>query len=285
MTSNASDTPAATPAPGRQPANGAVRLDPGRFDLLTFDCYGTLVDWEAGIITAVREVCADHGLVPGSARASASGSTPAAGGSSACGTPADLVPGDAAILSAFGAAEHVVQAECYRSYREVLGRTLKRMGGALGFRPTPAQCDAFAASVGDWPAFPDTVASLQRLARRYRLGIVSNVDDDLFARTREHLHTDFHWVVTAQQVGGYKPATAHFEEMAMRSGVPRDRTLHVAQSLFHDIAPASALGYATVHVNRPSRGGGSGATPTADARPDATVPDMASVAQLLGMRE
>ncbi len=94
--------------------------------------------------------------------------------------------------------------------------------------------------------------------------------------------TDVDWVVTAQPGGSYKPATAHFEEMAMCSGIPRNRTLHVAQSLFHDIAPASALGYATVHVNRPSLGG-SGATPPADARPDVTVRDMASVAELLGV--
>ena len=240
---------------GMDPAH----LDPARFDLLTFDCYGTLVDWEAGIIAAVRNVAAAHG-----------------------GTP-DPAPGDAAILSAFGAAEHVVQSERYRSYREVLALTLARMGGALGFRPTPAQCDAFAASVADWPAFPDTVDALRRLARRYRLGIVSNVDDDLFAQTRERLRIDFDWVVTAQQVGSYKPATAHFEEMAIRSGIPRDRTLHVAQSLFHDIAPASVLGYATVHVDRPSRGGDSGATPPADATPDATVADMAGVARLLGV--
>lgn len=285
MTPTASDTPAATRAPRRQPANAPVHLDPGRFDLLTFDCYGTLVDWEAGIIAAAREACAAHGLVPGSARASASGSAPAPAGSSARGTPAGVVPSDAAILSAFGAAEHVVQAERYRSYREVLALTLRRMGSALGFHPTPSECDAFAASVGDWPAFPDTVAALRRLAGRYRLGIVSNVDDDLFARTREYLHTDFNWVVTAQQVGSYKPATAHFEEMAMRSGIPRERTLHVAQSLFHDIAPAAALGYATVHVDRPSRGDGSGATPPAHARPDVTVHDMASVAGLLELSE
>ena len=135
--------------------------------------------------------------------------------------------------------------------------------------------------MGDWPPFPDTVDALARLATRYRLGIVSNVDDDLFAETARRLKTDFDWIVTAQQVGGYKPAPAHFREMAMRSGIPKHRTLHVAQSLFHDIAPASALGYRTVHVDRPRRAGGAGATPPADARPDATVTDMAGVARLL----
>ncbi len=230
-------------------------LDPDRFELLTFDCYGTLVDWEAGIIAAVRQVGAAHGASPAAA----------------------------AILAAFAAAEHVVQAERYRAYREVLALTLERMGPALGFRATRDERDAFAATVGDWPPFPDTVDALGRLAARYRLGIVSNVDDDLFAETRKHLGTDFQWIVTAQQVGSYKPAPAHFTEMAARSGIPANRTLHVAQSLFHDIEPASALGYATVHVDRPSRAGDGGATPPADARPDTTVSDMAGVARLLGV--
>ena len=131
-------------------------LDPDRFELLTFDCYGTLVDWEAGIVAAAQRVGAAHGASPT----------------------------EAAILASFAAAEHIVQAERYRTYREVLALTLDRMGRELGFRPTPAECDAFAASVGDWPPFPDTVVALGRLAARYRLGIVSNVDDDLFAETR-----------------------------------------------------------------------------------------------------
>ena len=241
-------TPRSAPA-----ASGRPRIDPDRLELLTFDCYGTLVDWEAGIIAAVEPMCA--------ARVAS--------------------PTDAAILAAFGEAEHVVQGDRYRTYREVLALTLQRMGPRLGFEPTAAECDAFAASVGDWPPFPDTVAALQRLGGRYALGIVSNVDDDLFARSRERLATEFDWVVTAQQVRRYKPDTAHFEEMVRRSGIPRDRTLHVAQSLFHDIAPASALGYATVHVNRPSRGGPTGATPPARARADVEVSDMTAVASLL----
>ena len=116
-------------------------LDPGGFDLLTFDCYGTLVDWEAGIITAARRACAQHGVSPSAA----------------------------AILSAFGEAEHVVQEERYRTYREVLALTLDRMGVALGFRPSTAECDVFAGSVGDWPPFGDTVDALRRLGARYRL--------------------------------------------------------------------------------------------------------------------
>ena len=237
------------------PSAARKALDPAHFELLTFDCYGTLIDWEAGIIAAVRQVSAAHGSSPNAAD----------------------------ILAAFGEAEHVVQEERYRSYRDVLALTLEQMGPRLGFGPTSAERDAFAASVGDWPAFTDTVEALRRLGARYHLGIVSNVDDDLFARSQKLLQTDFGWVVTAQQVRSYKPATAHFDEMVARSGIPRERTLHVAQSLFHDIAPASSLGYATLHVNRPTRGSGGGATPPSGALPDGEVTDMAGAARLLGV--
>ena len=230
-------------------------LDPGRFDLLTFDCYGTLVDWEGGIVAALRPVCDAHGRSPS----------------------------DAELLAGFARFEHVVQqGDRFRRYRQVLGETLALMGESMGFRATAAERDAFGASPGEWPAFPDTVDSLRRLATRYKLGIVSNVDDDLFARTRqEQLRIEFDWIVTAEQVASYKPATRHFREMAARSGIPPERTLHVAQSLYHDIAPATSLGYATLWVNRQSRVPGSGATPPAIAQPSAEVPDMAAAAELL----
>lgn len=237
----------------RLPSRSPDGLDPRRFELLTFDCYGTLVDWERGIAAAVRPICASQGATP----------------------PA------AALLGAFGEHEHAVQSERYRSYREVLALTLDRMGEALGFRPSGAEREAFAASVGDWPVFSDTVDALRRLARRYKLGVVSNVDDDLFARSRERLGVPFDWVVTAQQVGSYKPAPAHFHEMARRSGLPAERILHVAQSRFHDIAPASALGYATLWVDRPGLAPGAGATPPATAEALARVSSMAEAAALL----
>lgn len=229
-------------------------FDPSRFDLLTFDCYGTLVDWEAGIVGAARSVCDAHGCSPS----------------------------DAEVLAGFARWEHVVQGERFRRYREVLALTLVRMGESMGFRPTAREQAAFGASPGEWPAFSDTVEALERLAERFKLGIVSNVDDDLFAQTQaQRLRTKFDWVVTAEQVGSYKPAPRHFQEMAVRSGIPPERTLHVAQSLFHDIAPAASLGYATLWVNRRSRVSGGGATPPAMAQPSAEVPDMAAAAELL----
>lgn len=231
-----------------------MAFDPSRFDLLTFDCYGTLVDWEAGIVAAARSVCDAHGCAAS----------------------------DAEVLAAFARWEHVVQGERFRPYREVLARTLVRMGESMGFRPTAEEQAAFGASPGEWPAFPDTVEALGRLAERFKLGIVSNVDDDLFAQTQlRQLRTHFDWVVTAEQVGSYKPAPRHFGEMAARSGIPPRRTLHVAQSLFHDIAPAASLGYATLWVNRRSPVSGGGATPPAEARPSAEVPDMAAATELL----
>ena len=236
-------------------ASDATLLDPRGFDLLTFDCYGTLVDWEGGILAALRPVWDAHGCAAT----------------------------DAELLAGFARFEHEVQGgDRFRRYRDVLGATLTRMSESMGFRATAAEQAAFGASPGEWPAFPDTLDALRRLAKRYKLGIVSNVDDDLFARTqREQFRTEFDWIVTAEQVNSYKPAPRHFEEMAARSGIPPERTLHVAQSLFHDVAPATALGYATLWVNRRSPVRGGGATPPATARPTAEVQDMATAAELL----
>ena len=111
-----------------------------------------------------------------------------------------------------------------------------------------------------------------------RLGVLTNCDDDLFAASNRRLGVEFDWVVTAQQAGGYKPRVANFELLFERLGLPRERILHVAQSLFHDHVPAKALGMTTVWIDRRSGRPGSGATPPADARPDATFPDMASFA-------
>lgn len=233
-------------------------LDPARFELLTFDCYGTLVDWERGICAAAKALGEARGVTATAAE----------------------------VLAGFAEHEHAVQAEPYRRYRDVLGLVWGRMGEAMGFRPTAAERAAFGASVGEWPPFPDTVEALRRLAARYRLGIVSNVDDDLFAATAEKLDVRFDWVVTAEQVRSYKPAPAHFHEMERRSGIPRARTLHVAQSRFHDVAPAAALGYATLWVNRPSLGAAAGATPPSAAEPTAWVAGMTEAADALaGGRE
>jgi 2-haloacid dehalogenase len=227
-------------------------IDFSPFEAMTFDCYGTLVDWERGILDALRPTLSGHGVHAE----------------------------DEALLERFGRLESTVQAERFRSYREVLAEVARRLGGELGFRPSRVEVDGFAGSVGAWPPFPDTVASLRELGRRYRLAIVSNVDDDLFAETARALGVTFAEVVTAQQVGAYKPARTHFDEVLRRLALPRERVLHVAQSLFHDVAPARELGFTCVWVNRRAGRPGGGATAPSDAVPDLELPDLRTLAAL-----
>ena len=226
-------------------------LDYTPFDVLTFDCYGTLIDWEAGLLAAMRKVLGPRGI-----------DRP-----------------DDELLEAYAAIEAPAEAGPYLTYREILAAGLLGVARGLGAEPEPAEVTAFADSVGDWPAFPDSSAALARLHERFRLGVVTNCDDDLFARSAARLGTEFDWVVTAQQAGVYKPAERGFELAFGRIGLPRERILHVAQSLYHDHVTAKRLGLTTVWVDRRHGRTGTGATPPANATPDATYPDMASFAE------
>jgi 2-haloacid dehalogenase len=129
-----------------------------------------------------------------------------------------------------------------------------------------------------WKPWTDTVAALRRLKSRFRLAILSNVDDDLFAGTRPQLAVDFDEVVTAQQAQAYKPSLKLFELGLSRIHAPAHRVLHVAQSVYHDVVPAQSLGLATVWVNRPSARPGVGAVRAAQAKPDLTVCSLAELA-------
>jgi 2-haloacid dehalogenase len=228
-------------------------IDLAGFDALTFDCYGTLVDWERGILDAVRPLLGAHGVAGE----------------------------DDALLERFARLESAAQQRTFRPYRDVLREVARGFGRHAGFAPSDAEQDAFAASVGRWPVFPDTVSALQALGGRYRLGIVSNVDDDLFDETAGKLGVRFAEVVTAQQVRAYKPARAHFDEVLRRLDLPRERVLHVAQSLYHDVAPATALGFTCVWVNRRAGRAGGGATAPAEAVPDLEVPDLGTLVRLV----
>jgi 2-haloacid dehalogenase len=223
-------------------------LDLARFDALTFDCYGTLVDWETGLLGALR----------GLAQAD-----------------------DARLLELFAEAEGAIEAGPYRPYREVLRQALERIAAALGLALADGDRESLARSLPEWPVFADTVPALEALRRRYRLAIVSNVDDDLFAGTARHLRVPFDAVVTAEQVGSYKPAPAHFHRVLARLSLPKEKVLHVAQSRYHDIAPAKELGWSTVWVNRRAGRPGSGATPPQEATADLEIPDLATLARLI----
>jgi 2-haloacid dehalogenase len=223
-------------------------VDFGRFEALTFDCYGTLIDWETGLTNAFEPIFQARGI--------------------------DVGADD--LLERFAVHEAAAEAGPYRRYRDVLALALRGVTAEDNIEPTADEIEAFSGSVGEWPAFPDTAAALARLKERFRLGVITNCDDDLFAASLPQLGVTFDWVVTAQQAGAYKPSTRNFEVAFERMGLPRDRILHVAQSLFHDHVPAKQVGLASVWIDRRSDRPGGGATPPASASPDATFPDMAS---------
>jgi 2-haloacid dehalogenase len=219
-------------------------------DALTFDCYGTLIDWETGLTDAFRPILDAHGVDAEAEN----------------------------VLARYAVHEAATETRPYRRYREVLAAGLQGVAAELGFNPTEAEIAAFSGSVVDWPTFPDSPVALAGLKRRFRLGVITNCDDDLFAASNRRLGVEFDWVVTAEQVGSYKPDERNFRAAFERLGLPRERIVHVAQSLFHDHVPAKRLGLTTVWIDRRHDRPGSGATPPAEASPDATFPDMASFA-------
>ncbi len=154
------------------------------------------------------------------------------------------------MVGAYHDVEPELQVGSYRPYRDVLGEAAVRVASRLGWGLSRERAGFLAASLPDWPIFADTRPALERLKARYRLAILSNIDDDLLCGTLERVGVEFDWLVTAQQVRGYKPAPAHFREALRRVGGDHDRLLHVAQSYFHDVRPATELGIANVWVNR-----------------------------------
>lgn len=221
----------------------AHRMD-RRYDIATFDCYGTLIDWESGIADAFVRAAREDGI--------------------------DLRRDE--VLRAYALVEPVVEREHFRLYRDVLTEAATRVAHALGWALAFERGTFLVTSIASWKPFPDTNPALERLrAAGYKLGILSNVDNDLLAATRRHLTVDFDLIVTAQQVHSYKPAHGHF--LTAKEKIGGERWLHAAQSNYHDIAPASALGIATAWVNR--RGETGGAKPTYEVR------DLAGLADLL----
>ena len=225
-------------------------FDFGRFDALTFDTYGTLIDWETGLLDALGVVLRAHGL---EAR-------------------------DNELLESYAAHEARLEAGSYLRYRDVLAESLRGVCAGLGVTPTDDELATFGGSVADWPAFADSPAALAGLKGRFRLGVITNCDDDLFAASNERLGVTFDWIVTAEQACSYKPSLNNFELAFERIEVPRARILHVAQSLFHDHVPARRLGMTAVWIDRRHGRPGAGATPSAEVTPDLTFPDMASFA-------
>lgn len=197
-------------------------MSPSRpYDVITFDCYGTLIDWDAGIRGAFDRAIAETSAEIDARRA----------------------------LAVYEEIEAEVEAERYRQYREVLVETARRVAGRLDWALPEAKAGFLPDSLPFWIPFPDTNAALERLFKAgYRLGILSNVDDDLLEGTRRHFTVPFDLIVTAQQVGSYKPAAGHFVTARQRLGDAR--WLHAAQSHFHDVTPARRHGVPTAWINR-----------------------------------
>ncbi len=225
-------------------------LDFNRYQWMSFDCYGTIVDWETGISDAVAGLCARHGL----------GKTPQE------------------ILALFADSEPEVQTSGeFLDYRRVLRDVLAVMARQLDIPLSGSEADALSNSLPRWPVFPDAVAALRTLQTRYRLAIISNVDDDLFQQTQDALGISFDAVVTSLQARSYKPDLCNFHLAQERMGVESVNWLHIGESLYHDIGPANLLGLDSVWVNRPGRGGGTRPT---NAVPSLVVPGLAELAAM-----
>ena len=212
------------------------------YDIITFDCYGTLIDWNAGIVRAFQEAAAADGV----------------------NLEAD------AILHAYHDAEPAVERESYLPYREVLSQVAQQCAQPLGWNLDANRSGFLADSLGSWTPFPDTNPILERLKQSgYQLGILSNIDEDLLAQTQEHFTVEFDLIVTAERVRSYKPGHAHF--ITAKDEIGDRRWLHAARSFFHDAVPASAQGLPVVWVNREHT------DPLGPEQPNAEVDDLAGL--------
>ncbi len=221
------------------------------FDFLTFDCYGTLINWEQGILGALQPILQTH----------------------------TVVLSDAAVLAVYGEIEPKLQ-HPYQRYRDVLRGVVRELGKRTGFAASEAEMNALPESLPNWQPYPDTVAALRRLQQHCKLVILSNIDDDLFASSAQHLPVKFDGVITAEQVKSYKPDRAHWIEMLHRCKTVPQRVLHVGQSIYHDVIPAKAMGFKTVWVHRAP---GYGATRAAHETPDLEVKNLEELAALAGV--
>ncbi len=217
------------------------------FEIVTFDCYGTLIDWEAGISGTFLAEAEKDGVRLDRRR----------------------------ILEAYAELEPEVEAEAFRSYREVLAGTALRVASRLGWSLPPGRAGFLPESLPGWAPFPDTNPALERLARSgLRLGILSNVDDDLLEGTCRHFTAPFDLRITAEQVRSYKPGRAHFLEARRRIG--SRGWLHAAQSYFHDVRPALGLEIPVAWINRKGE-----PLPPGSPPPDRELKDLDELARWL----
>jgi 2-haloacid dehalogenase len=205
---------------------------------ISFDCYGTLIDWRTGLLAACETAAPEYG---------------------------------AAMLDRHREVEGEIEAGPWQPYRAVLAQSLAEMARRVGTTVRPGQADALATSLPQWPFYPDTEPGLSELrADGWRIAILSNVDDDLMALTRTRFPVEIDEIVTAESIRSYKPAPAHFEALLSRTGLDPRRWVHAAVNLEYDLVPAAGFGAMTVWVNRERE-------PEVDAPVTAVVPDVGRV--------
>ncbi|RMF60864.1 MAG: haloacid dehalogenase type II [Calditrichaeota bacterium] len=224
-----------------------------QFNVLTFDCYGTLIDWESGILTALRPLLKKY----------------------------EVSPTDNEILDLYAQLESEAEARKFQNYKAILRQVVQGMGEEFGFTPQEDELNSLAKAIPRWKPFPDTVPALRFLKKHFKLAIISNIDNDLITSSLKHLKVKFDAIITAEQVKSYKPSRENFLFALKTLRQPKQKVLHVAQSIFHDIVPAKQLGLSTVWVNRRKNLEGFGATPPAYAQPDLEVPDLRSLVTLM----
>jgi putative hydrolase of the HAD superfamily len=233
-----------------------VRMRLTDFDALSFDCYGTLIDWEHGLRQGLEKVSRLDGQ--------------------------SLDVDD--LIETYADAEAQAEREHPgMRYPEIIARSIAATGATHGIDVPPALATEIGASIPEWPAFPDSANALERLSRRFKLIILSNVDRASFAASNTRLGVTFDAILTAEDIGSYKPDPRNFAallEHVETMGIAPNRLLHVAQSLFHDHVPAKTAGLTTVWIDRRQDRPGHGATPVAadGVRPDWRFPSMAAFA-------
>jgi 2-haloalkanoic acid dehalogenase type II len=217
-------------------------------DYITFDCYGTLIDWEGGIRDALKKLSEKKGFY----------------------------------LSSDGLSEKYIKAELqieagqYRKYHEILQLTAKRLLKSEGFDISDKDALEFADSIFTWQPFAETHNTLAKLKDQgYKLVILSNIDNEIIKRSIRLIGTDFDGVVTAEDVGAYKPAYGHWREMLKRFNAKTEEVLHVGASYVHDVIPAKELGFDAIWINRNHE------KPTAEIRPNIEFPDLTPLPDIL----
>jgi len=218
-------------------------------EVISFDCYGTLIDWGSGIVKALKPLFVSRGI--------------------------DVE--DEKILRLYAELEAKAESMEYMPYREVLRTVVYEMGERFGFTPSRKEQECITESISTWEPFSDTIEALNELKKNFKLAVISNVDDDLLPPTLKKLGVNFEWIITSEQAKSYKPSLNNFTLALKLIGLPSSNILHAAQSAYHDIMPAKKLGMNTALILRK----GYSAAPAVSAEADIEVKDLRELVEIL----